>query len=109
MSINIDLARKFFLEYLPPDAQVPVNDVFIQLKTQPLHVLNNGTIIGQMSYLKNVDPIPRVAFANGYLTGFAMAISMQYPEVEQMMQNYLENEARARGNNVIGFLAKKGK
>lgn len=108
--MDLDLARKFLLEFLPPDAQVPVNDVFNELKTKPLSILQNGTLIGFTSYFQHESQLARASYINGFLTGFALAHCMEkHPEVAQMINHYLEHTKKAKGENVVSFLARKEK
>lgn len=46
--VNIELARKYLNEYLPKDAQIPVNDVLDVVKNNPMLVLHNGLVHNHM-------------------------------------------------------------
>lgn len=107
--MTIDLVRKFLLEYLPADAQNPVNDVFNSLKGNPIEILTNGLVFNQMKYFKEAGKPLAIAATNGFLTGFALGYAMtKYPEIQKMLEVYISTAEKDRGENVINFLAKKG-
>lgn len=106
--MNADLAKAFLLEFLPPEAQIPVAEVFSMIRENPSQVLSHGFIYTQLHYLKSDNKPLAVACANGVITGFALASCMRYPEVERMMSEYLAIRSKERGENVVNFLAKKG-
>lgn len=107
--MNIDLARRFVLEYLPKDAQAPVNEVFNVMKENPVMILNNGILFNQMEYFKGDNKTQAVAAANGFLSGFALAYCLKFPDIERMLQGYVDAASKSRGENVINFLSKKGR
>lgn len=105
--MNLDLARRFCLDYLPPEAQAPVNEIFNQMRETPTMILANGIVFTQMSYFKNPDKILAVAATNCFLTGFALAYCMQFPEMADMIRGYIDAASKQRGENVVNFLANK--
>lgn len=106
--MDIELARKFILEFIPPGDQLPMNHVFEEMQRNPLMILNNGLLFTQFNYFKRDDKKLAVAAANGVVLGFALAYCMQYPEVVRMINSYLDEASKSRGENVVNFLHKKG-
>ena len=106
--MNLNLARKFLLDYLPPDGQLPVNEIFDKLKSDPVLVLNNGLIFNHFEYFKNLNKQIAVASVNGVICGFALAYVMQIdPSVEAQLEEHCQAAARIKGDNVINFLQKR--
>lgn len=106
--MDLDLARRFMLEYLPAEAQIEVDEIWRQMKSCPHMLLHNGVLFNRMQYLSQPDKKLAIAMTNGMLTGFVLAYSLKFPEVATMLEHYLDHAAKERGENVVNFLAKKG-
>lgn len=105
--MDLELARRFLLEFLPSDGQIPINDVIQTLKVNPGLILNNGLLFNHLNYFKCDNKQIAVAAANGVLCGIALAYGTKFPEVSKMMEDYLETAQKSRGENVVNFLQKK--
>lgn len=105
--MNLDLARRFLLEFLPEEAHAPVHDVFEGLVKNPFLVLNNGMIVTEMKHLKDDNKLVVTAAANGMITGLALAHCMERAEICKHMEMYLEEASKRKGENVINFLNRK--
>lgn len=107
--MDIEIARKFLLNYLPSDAQSPVNDVFNSMKESPLTILNNGLLFNHMTYFKSENKPVAIAAVNGIITGFALSHCLRFPEFSKILEEFSEAMSKSKGENVISFLEKKGK
>lgn len=106
--MDLELARKFILELLPPEAHIPIDDVFKAISQNPLLILNNSILHNQINYFKSPEKATSIAAANGVICGFALSQSMKNPEVCKMIKEYLEQAARSKGENVVSLIQRKG-
>lgn len=105
--MNIDLARRFMLQYVPADGQSQVNDIWNFMKTNPEQLLQNAIVFVQMEFIRSNEPKVSQAAASAFTAGFALAYCLKFPEVERLLTEACERHEKALGANVENFLAHK--
>jgi hypothetical protein len=109
MSKAIELVRKFMLEYVPTDAQIPVNDLFQGLSRDVPATTYGALMYNRATYLhEGVAKDVQVALVNGMVAGVALAHGIDDEGVQRMIKGYLDSASKSRGENVVKFLERKG-
>lgn len=107
--MDLDLVKQFLLNYLPEDAHINVHQVMMQIKEHPLQILSTGSLYNELKYLKSGDRNLAISNCSGILTGFALAYSTRSTEFCNVIKQYIDTAAKARGENVVSFLGEKKK
>lgn len=105
--IDVELARKFILQYIPPEGAIQMNDILNCIKQDPILILRNGLMFTNLEYIKSDEPRVSPAAAAGLTTGFALAYCMQFPEFVENLKSAVELGKRNEGENVVSFLERK--
>lgn len=107
MKEDLELAKKFMLEFLPPEAQVPVMDIFTCLGQNPTEILQNGLLYTRMSHSHNPDRKFAVCAIDSFCAGFSLGYTLHVPECSQMLKHYLEHREKEKGGNVVTLVNKR--
>lgn len=105
--IDIDLARRYMLFYLPADGQACVNDVWNFMKTNPMDLLQNALLNTQLSAIKSDTPGISAAAAQGVVTGFALAYCLSRDGFRDVLLKVVEDGERIKGEHVIDFTSRR--
>lgn len=106
--VNLELLRKFVMQFIPEGEQAMAQSSFESIKNNPIVAVNTAVFF-QQQYLSHSDDNLATMAINGVLTGIALCYGQErHPEIQKFLENYLEAAARQRGENVIGFYQKKG-
>lgn len=107
--MDLAFAKKFLMSYLPEEAKIPVHEIFGALEIDPQMMFINGLIYTYTHDVKSQDKRISVAAINGLVSGFAMAYTMEMPEVKRQLQEYLEFHEKSKGENVLDFMMRRKK
>lgn len=105
--MKLELLEKFLLELIPPQARNPVHSVFNGMRQMPVPTVLQG--LGQLSeQITREGSDESVAAVNGLVLGIALSYGVsRSSELEQIMEQYLVNASKAKGENVVDFLSKR--
>lgn len=108
---DLQVAKKFILEYLPqvPASQLAVTEIFDALEKDPTQILFNALVYTRLAHFKDPNESLAVNAINSFVAGFALAYGMQFPETMKMVEGYIEHQSKGRGENVTSLLTRKRK
>ena len=105
MSVQLLLLEDFLITVVPPETRLGIQKVFAAYRKNPV-----GTLLDSFKYLPRLyysgDAIQQANTITATAMGIVMAASTENPEIRTIFQNWLEAEARARGENVYDFFTK---
>lgn len=110
MSVDIELARKYALVYLPVDSLDVTNKSFNTMRDAPVqsacHLLAQVQAIHLTGAMDNKEY--QICATNGFMAGFALAYAMSRGlQMNGILKEQLEKAAKLRGENVVTLLERK--
>lgn len=105
MAVQLDLLETFLLSTMHDDGKVIVKEMFNRYRANKL-----GILLGAFQHLPHmfhdVDPHIRSTAVTAMAMGIVMAHSTEDTDLRNIFQGWLDNEAKARGENVVDFFTK---
>lgn len=102
MSVPLTQIRLFLETLLPEQAKIGVDDVFKSYEAQGFPTVCQG-INAIQPFIHNDDVEVSAAAINGILVGLLLAKSSETPEIQKIIDGWLEQYKRTKGEHVIDF------
>lgn len=100
--VQVQLIERFLITLIPSDHIVPVQNVFRSFQNDTKGTTFSG-INEIQSYIRDENELVRAGAINGLLVGIFLARVSEEPDMQKIIEGWLEQYRRVKGEHVIDF------